>query len=309
MQEHDFLGPARLALFRLREKPYENLGKIVAHARGSAISPSIGIRDFSAGATCFSMTYHLRRELKSQGFICDYLLADQFHRDTQHTPTRSAMHCALWIHPSHETQFSEGAFQGWIADPGYSLFEPMPIPHREEFSITYSSPFTAMLSREKTQGIPPGYVRLYSGLSQENISPLIRTEINERIPEQLAEQIAQRKSEQSPEQVRPRAKHLKYRMDYLLKPASVEAFHLAWKDSFTWPMMEYPVLSQIRHGQQWYLQKNNLYIRDGKEVTHRILDQDGLRQSAIQDFGLEVDLVEAAMAALILKKPRWWPRP
>src|SRR5690606_8790820 len=63
------------------------------------------------GGTCFAMTHWLKLRLEALGFSCAYLMADK--------RIEPNIHCGLVLwHEQRE----------WLLDPGYLIFEPLPLP-------------------------------------------------------------------------------------------------------------------------------------------------------------------------------------
>ncbi|MDB5104233.1 MAG: hypothetical protein JWP91_1922 [Fibrobacteres bacterium] len=131
-----FPAPVLAALRELSALPYENLSKIVAFSQGGNMESTLGLandwleksRDTGAGGTCFSLTWWLAERIRSQGLDCAFLMGDK--------GKALNIHCGLrfdW----------EG--RGHLLDPGYLIFDPIPLP-------------TAGLSA--TTWVPPNEVRV-----------------------------------------------------------------------------------------------------------------------------------------------------
>lgn len=130
-----------LSLLReLSALPYENLSKIVAfHHGGSdlrtvekALDLSSGwlerSRDTGAGGTCFSLTWWLHLRLREEGYATAFLLADKGRsRD---------IHCGLRL---------DLGGRGYLLDPGYMIFDPLPLPGSGLASALWSSPNEVIL--------------------------------------------------------------------------------------------------------------------------------------------------------------------
>lgn len=109
----------QLALQELSALPYENLSKILAQAEGGSrerhlVTSSDWLekaRETGAGGTCFSLTWWLILRLKSHGILGDFVMGDKGQAKN--------IHCALKI-----------SWQGrdFLLDPGYMIFEPLPLP-------------------------------------------------------------------------------------------------------------------------------------------------------------------------------------
>jgi len=57
----------------------------------------------------------------------------------------------------------------------------------------------------------------------------------------------------------------KYRLTYKISPISRENFLQAWKDSFSWEMMTYPIFSRYHEQSHYYLQKDLLRIKGSNQ--------------------------------------------
>jgi arylamine N-acetyltransferase len=117
-----FPAAARALLAELAALPYENLSKIVAHhhaGEGRSLESALA---FSAtwledhlrtglGGTCFALTHWLKLRMDALGFSTAYLMADK--------RIEANIHCGLIF---------EGDGRSWLLDPGYLIFEPLPLP-------------------------------------------------------------------------------------------------------------------------------------------------------------------------------------
>jgi arylamine N-acetyltransferase len=59
----------------------------------------------------------------------------------------------------------------------------------------------------------------------------------------------------------------KLRLTYKRSPVNPETFVRAWRDSFTWEMMTYPVLTRCSAGQHLYLQGTSVAIRSNEKTV------------------------------------------
>lgn len=146
--------PAVLSLLReLSALPYENLSKIVAfHHGGADLRKVERALDLSsdwlsrtlatgAGGTCFSLTWWLAARMREQGFAGDFLMADKGgSRD---------IHCGLRF---------EWEGRGYLLDPGYMIFDPLPLPVAGLSATVWSSP-----NEVRVEDAPGGVWRLWSG--------------------------------------------------------------------------------------------------------------------------------------------------
>ena len=104
---------------RLSDITYENLTKILhlqasgsqtqAQAQENALQQDLD--HWMGGGTCFSLTWHLYRSLSDLGLSPRLLMG--------HKRVARNVHCALSF-----------PFEGytWFCDPGYLIFDPLPIP-------------------------------------------------------------------------------------------------------------------------------------------------------------------------------------
>jgi len=89
-----------------------------------------------------------------------------------------------------------------------------------------------------------------------------------------------------------------YRLTYKTDPVDTSQFLKAWDASFQFEMMQYPVLSKIAQGKQFYLQKQSLLIRS-KDTTERIdIDPDKMAETIHQVFGMDMALINESLRAL-----------
>jgi hypothetical protein len=126
-----FPAPLLSALRELSVLPYENLSKIVAYSHGGNMESTLGLandwleksRDTGAGGTCFSLTWWLAGRLKAQGLDCAFLMGDKGNLKN--------IHCGLrfdWEGRAH------------LLDPGYMIFDPIPLPAAGLSAAVWISP-------------------------------------------------------------------------------------------------------------------------------------------------------------------------
>jgi hypothetical protein len=124
-------APVLSALRELSALPYENLSKIAAFSRGGNMESTLGLasdwleksRDTGAGGTCFSLTWWLRDRIRAAGLDCALLMGDKGRALN--------IHCGLrfdW----------EG--RAYLLDPGYMIFEPLPLPEAGLSATRWVSP-------------------------------------------------------------------------------------------------------------------------------------------------------------------------
>jgi len=83
----------------------------------------------------------------------------------------------------------------------------------------------------------------------------------------------------------------KVRLTYKRSPVDAETFKRAWKDSFTWEMMTYPVLTRCSAGRHLYLQGSYASVRTS-ERTERFELEPAKQLAFIRDnMGVEGDVV------------------
>lgn len=248
-------------LLELSRLPYENLSKIVARHEGlTAGKRPESMVSFSAtwledhvrnglGGTCFALTHWLKLRLDALGYSSAYLMADK--------RIEPNVHCGLVL-------WHDG--RAWLLDPGYLIFEPIPLPRGGLSVETVVAPHVVRIEDVAGGGRGGEDVwRLWTG---------------------------------------PRG-GLKHRFDFRREPVDAAEFQKHWEASYSWPMMAYPVLNRVQDGTQYYLQKNNLLVRTSEGGTMRKLSSTEVRNVATAIFGLPAGLVETALEILEnAKRPR-----
>jgi arylamine N-acetyltransferase len=112
------LDTLRLILRRYARIPYENISKIIQVARhpeleGKFRMPSQVMQDHIAhhlGGTCFSLSHLLEQILLASGYSCYKAMA--------HMHAGENIHCVMVVELSGKR---------YLADPGYLLWEPLPL--------------------------------------------------------------------------------------------------------------------------------------------------------------------------------------
>lgn len=102
--------------------PYENISKIIKVAKNPDPEakfrlPREVMEDHilhRLGGTCFSLTYFLERILSASGYPC--------HKAMAHMSAGENIHCVMVVEVSGEH---------FLVDPGYLLWEPLPLPSEE----------------------------------------------------------------------------------------------------------------------------------------------------------------------------------
>jgi arylamine N-acetyltransferase len=86
-----------------------------------------------------------------------------------------------------------------------------------------------------------------------------------------------------------------YRLTYKTDPVDTAQFLKAWDESFQFEMMQYPVLSRIVDGQQFYLQKQRLMIRGSAGTQHQEIASEELPKTIQQYFAIDPMLAKQAL--------------
>lgn len=89
-----------------------------------------------------------------------------------------------------------------------------------------------------------------------------------------------------------------YRLTYKTRPVDTSQFLKAWDESFQFEMMQYPVLSRIVHGQQYYLQKQRLMIRGKGGTTNMEMAATEMPGMIQRYFGIDPELAKQALEQL-----------
>ncbi len=90
----------------------------------------------------------------------------------------------------------------------------------------------------------------------------------------------------------------KRRLTYRTAPVDDVEFLAAWEKSFSWDMMHYPILTQVREGRQIYIQKDRIMMRDRQSVSRTVLDHDEMAAWISRHFGIALQVVQAAFDIL-----------
>ncbi|MBO4435308.1 MAG: hypothetical protein J5791_00265 [Fibrobacter sp.] len=266
---------------RLSHVTYENLTKIIRlESTGSATaarnlddSDQNDIDTWMGGGTCFSMTWHLYQSLRDMGLEPRLVMG--------HKRKERNIHCAL-ILPDVDSIAStrlQNDIQGaaitvpnfsakeFLFDPGYLIFDPLPIPLPQPFG-----------AGEALFPLVPNSVRL------------VRPDMDS-MELWTGGAIRGDGSLSSP---------MKLRFEYPVAGVSVEEFKQHWSESFYREMMTYPVLNRLdrERGVQYYYQKGNLVTRDASgSRIERIAEPDRVGKLS-EIFGLSPDLIEKALGIL-----------
>ena len=258
---------------------YENLTKIIRlEQTGSATgarklddSDQNDIDSWMGGGTCFSMTWHLYQTLTDMGFKPRLVMG--------HKRKERNIHCALILpDPDPSTpslrlsaqddtpypKATEGsdliAHTSYLLDPGYLIFDPLPMPLPQPFG-----------TGEAFFPLAPNCVRL--------VRPTL---------------------ESMELWTGGAGAPMKLRFEYPVEGVSVEEFKHHWNESFYREMMTYPVLNRLdrEKGVQYYYQKGNLVVRNatGSQMT-KIAPADRV-QTLSDIFKLSPDIIEKALNIL-----------
>ena len=240
---------------RLSGVTYENLTKIIRLEQSGSATRARNLDDsfqndvdsWMGGGTCFSMTWHLYQSFKDMGLSPRLVMG--------HKRKERNIHCALVL-PKDDV--------GYLFDPGYLIFDPLPLPQPAPFG------------------------------TGEAFFPLVPNSVRLVRPAQDALELWTGGA----------GGPMKLRFEYPLEGVSVEEFKLHWSESFYREMMTYPVLNRLdrEQGIQYYYQKGNLVIRDkdGSRME-RIPEADRVEKLS-EIFHIAPDLVDRALG--ILQKDR-----
>lgn len=238
--------------------PYENLSKVVRwnlHQAPHFETPAevvAGHLKWGSGGTCFSLTNTLVAFLRAIDVEASPILADRSYG--------SDTHCAALV--------TEGD-QRWIVDPGYLIFEPVPVS--QPIAIVRSTPIQTL------ELVPKGGDR-WDLFTTPNPPPNQAT------------------SSPAP----PQASRT-FRLTYKATAVDHQEFQRAWLASFDWEMMQYPVISQVIGSEQIFVRGNRWQSRRAEGVLRTELDQETWTNRLVQELGLHPDLITAALN--VFKRP------
>ncbi|MEZ6108249.1 MAG: hypothetical protein R3B96_19635 [Pirellulaceae bacterium] len=264
--------PAADALTRLQviarafsHLPYENLSKAVAFDRSAASefeTPRQVIENhlqLGSGGTCFSLTHTLVCLLQSLGIDAWPILADRSYGPDTHSAVLVALPAEP---PRHETATT------WIVDPGFLIHDPL---------------------------------RLNTGLVTTLVTPIQVIELVPIAADRWQLFTATESPRPSPRggegQAPARSQPPTYRLTYRATPASPEEFGRAWRASFGWEMMRYPVVSMATTREQVFACGKRWQVRSAEGLERIEVDRATWRARLVQQFGLSPALVDAAWEA------------
>lgn len=256
---------------RLSNVTYENLTKIIRlESTGSATaarnlddSDQNDIDTWMGGGTCFSMTWHLYQSLRDMGLNPRLVMG--------HKRKERNIHCALVL-PDADPNASSRAegvaiHSEFLFDPGYLIFDPLPIPLPKPFGAGEALfplvPNSVRLVRPDMDSM-----ELWTGGA-------LRTDGSISSP-------------------------MKLRFEYPVAGVSVEEFKQHWSESFYREMMTYPVLNRLdrERGVQYYYQKGNLVTRDANGSRMERIAEPERVEKLSEIFRLSPELVSKALGIL-----------
>jgi arylamine N-acetyltransferase len=86
-----------------------------------------------------------------------------------------------------------------------------------------------------------------------------------------------------------------HRLTFRTTPADAGEFVTAWRDSFEFDMMHYPLLTKVVGDRQLYLQGRRLQVRTKEIVQTRALSEDEWERAISELFGLDPTLTREAL--------------
>ncbi|MHB0956788.1 MAG: arylamine N-acetyltransferase [Pirellulaceae bacterium] len=95
------------------------------------------------------------------------------------------------------------------------------------------------------------------------------------------------------------AKGRRYRLTFKATPAPASRFLEAWDASFTWEMMNYPVLTRLTEQGQLYLRGQHLQTRQRDQVRHEEIPTRDLAATIVREFGIRAEVVHQALDILL----------
>ena len=88
------------------------------------------------------------------------------------------------------------------------------------------------------------------------------------------------------------------RVTFKTRPVDRGEFLRFWDSSFDWPMMRYPLVTQVIDGRQVYLRGNFLQSRSRERVERSEMSPDELSSRISTTFGIDAGLAARALALL-----------
>jgi len=256
---------------KLSKVTYENLTKIIRLESTGSSTAAQKLDDsfqndvdaWMGGGTCFSMTWHLYQVFRDMGLSPRLVMG--------HKRKERNIHCALILPDNTDSSLlAEGVTSPkveYLFDPGYLIFDPLPIP----------LPF------------PQG--------SGEAFFPLVPNSVRLVRPDASSMELWTGGT------LRDNGRMtfpMKLRFEYPVEGVSVEEFKRHWNESFYREMMTYPVLNRLdrEHGVQYYYQKGNLVTRDANGSRIEKIENSAQIETLSRVFDLNPELIERALHIL-----------
>ena len=269
---------------KLSKVTYENLTKIIRLNKTGSSTAAQKLDDsfendvdsWMGGGTCFSMTWYLYQNLRDMGLKPRLVMG--------HKRKERNIHCALVL-PDETPDASAGISRAtasslaispssvgigcteYLFDPGYLIFEPLPIPLPPPFGAG-ATVFPLVPNCVRLVRPTMDSMELWTGGALQDNGSLTAP--------------------------------MKLRFDYPLDGVSVEEFKQHWNESFYREMMNYPVLNRLdrEKGIQYYYQKGNLVTRDASGSRMERIDPSLRVETLSRIFGLSPELVQNALGIL-----------
>ncbi len=92
--------------------------------------------------------------------------------------------------------------------------------------------------------------------------------------------------------------NIRSRLTYKMQPVDYNDFITAWERTFSWEMMNYPVLTSLSKGKHLYLQDNIIRTRDHDQTTKEILKIEGSIDTINILFGLNREVIKRALRVI-----------
>ena len=90
----------------------------------------------------------------------------------------------------------------------------------------------------------------------------------------------------------------RYRLTYKLTPVDEHQFQTAWDRSFSWEMMQYPVISVVINNTQIYFQKCNLIVKNRSHSSRMTLRYEDLGAEINKRISIAPEIINRALATL-----------
>jgi hypothetical protein len=168
----------------------------------------------------------------------------------------------------------------YLLDPGYLIFEPLPLPAAGLSADAWIPPNAVRLEDRPEAGA----WRLYSGSGRPGKGDDPRRGGDGRLGQG----------------------DLKFRFDFRKQAVGEAEFFAHWEASYRLPMMAYPVLNRVRAGTQYYLQKRSLLVRTAEGGVLRKLGREELFEALRTTFGIPEGLAREAMAVVLAGDPEFF---